>query len=368
MRVLNIGSGTNLFNVACEDRVRLIEYGNMSERFDTLVSCVGNFTSQSLSDKTFLHGSNSRFYFMRPIDTIRRGATLLREHKADVIFCQDPLLSGFVALLLSKLYDTKLVVSVFGTCVFDKYWRMERWYNPLIASFGAFVLRRADVIQTDGLGNLQLLQARYGQKVFWKPIVPSDIDKYRVSTKNFVSEKTRLLFVGRMAAQKNIKMLASVINNLRKKVDPDLLQILLIGDGPEIRHLEQFRGQAGIEFIANCNRQELDEAYKRSDILIMTSLYEGFPRVFMEAAANGLSFVVTAVSGAENVVAEGKNGFIVQQDDEAGFVESLRILVTDRTKLKNFCGYTLLNFAHKYETNMSLGIHRDILNYLSSPI
>jgi len=342
----------------------MIEYGKMVDRMDTLISCCGQFDSQMISDNVFIHASNSKHLLLRPLDTLLKAGKLIKENKIDVIFCQDPLINGFMAWLLAKRYGVKMVVSVFGNNVFDKYWRREHWYNFIMKYVGMIVLRGADVIQTDGYNNFLILKEKYGEKVFWKPIIPSDIDKYKVESKSIINGKVRIAFVARLAKQKNIAMLVKVIGKIVDKKYPVEVVFTIAGDGPERYRFKQFEKNDNVRLVGSCNREELDVLYKDNDVLILTSYYEGFPRVFMEAAANGLAFVVVNVSGASNVVEEGKNGYIINQDDVDDFVRKLEMLITDEELLKNFSAYTLKNISKKFYSGLSIEIHQKIIDYL----
>lgn len=364
MKILNIGSGTQIFNPECEDRLRLVEYGKTLERFDILLSCRGNFVDQQISDNTFIHATNSKYNYSRFFDTLRIGSRLAREHKINAIFCQDPLINGFIAWLLAKKYKAKLLVSVFGTNVFDKYWQKEHWYNPILKFLGMIIMKDATLIQTDSFGNFEVLKKIYGNKVFWKPIVPSDIDQYVVDKKEFLPDVVRILFVGRMAKQKNVAMLAKIIEVIVGKDYGIKVELLVIGDGPERKKIEALGEYKNLKLIKNCNRQELNNTYKNNDILILTSFYEGLPRVFVESAANGLAFVVTNVSGAKNIIDENKNGFIIEHNDVDGFVSKLELLISDRGLLEKFSKHTLDNFSNKYYYNLTIKKHKEIMEFL----
>lgn len=364
MKILNIGSGTQIFNLECEDRLRLTEYGKTLERFDILLSCRGNFADQQISGNTFIYATNSKYNFSRFFDTLRIGSRLTKEHKIDAIFCQDPLINGFIAWLLARRHKAKLLVSVFGTNVFDKYWQKEHWYNPILKFLGMIIMNDATLIQTDSFGNFDILKKIYGKKVFWKPIVPSDIDQYVVDKKKFLPGAVRILFVGRMAKQKNVAMLAKVIEAVVDKDYGVKVELSVIGDGPERKKIEALGEHKNLKLIKSYNRQELNDAYKNNDILILTSFYEGLPRVFIESAANGLAFVVTNVSGARNIIDEGKNGFIIEHNNVDDFVSKLEQLISDRGLLEKFSGYTLDNFSKKYYYKLTIEKHKEMMDFL----
>ena len=218
----------------------------------------------------------------------------------------------------------------------------------------------ATLIQTDSFGNFDILEKIYGKKVFWKPIVPSDIDQYVVDKKKFLPGVVRILFVGRMAKQKNVAMLAKVIEAVVDKDYGVKVELSVIGDGPERKKIEALGEHKNLKLIKSYNRQELNDAYKNNDILILTSFYEGLPRVFIESAANGLAFVVTNVSGARNIIDEGKNGFIIEHNNVDDFVSKLEQLISDRGLLEKFSGHTLDNVSKKYYYKLTIEKHKEV--------
>lgn len=65
------------------------------------------------------------------------------------------------------------------------------------------------------------------------------------------------------------------------------------------------------------------------DIFALSSDYEGFPYVLLEAMAEGLPLVATRVGGTELAIREGENGFVVPIGDIQGFAQSLDLLLSD---------------------------------------
>ena len=102
-------------------------------------------------------------------------------------------------------------------------------------------------------------------------------------------------------------------------------QFLLIGDGklrPEIERLiKQFNLETKV--ILTGWRRDIPQILKVMDILVLTSRWEGLPRVFPEAMASELPIVATKVDGAPEAIEEGVNGFLVSVGDTRSMAEKI---------------------------------------------
>ena len=66
-----------------------------------------------------------------------------------------------------------------------------------------------------------------------------------------------------------------------------------------------------------------------SDVFVLTSDFEGYPRVLMEAAASALPTVTTAISGSDESIRDGESGFIVPIGALAEIAAKIRLLIED---------------------------------------
>lgn len=93
---------------------------------------------------------------------------------------------------------------------------------------------------------------------------------------------------------------------------PDV-QLVMVGDGPLRGALEariHAEGLASHLHLLGWQR-EIPALMRSMDVFVLTSLWEGLPRVYVEALASGTPVVGTAVDGAPEVVIDGENGFLV---------------------------------------------------------
>ena len=83
------------------------------------------------------------------------------------------------------------------------------------------------------------------------------------------------------------------------------------------------------------DKKQMDEIYKNSDVLLLTSAYEGLPIAVMEMMAYGKVVVSTAVGGIPDYITNGENGFLLENNpDENKIIEAgvsvLNNLVNDK--------------------------------------
>ena len=85
-------------------------------------------------------------------------------------------------------------------------------------------------------------------------------------------------------------------------------------------------------FLGRQPNSELPLLYLLMDVLVLPSLFEGVPRVVMEASAMGVPAIVTDVKGNREAVEHGRNGLLVPFGDVQALAKAIVELVTDKKK------------------------------------
>lgn len=124
-----------------------------------------------------------------------------------------------------------------------------------------------------------------------------------------------LIYVGRLTYQKNPERLVSVLKRVLNK-KPDV-KIAIVGNGDLFALTKSLIDKNAMN--DSCRLVGyIDNPYKMifdSRVLIMTSRYEGLPMTALEALALGVPIVSTPVDGMKNVVIDGYNGFLSDDDE-----------------------------------------------------
>ncbi|MDZ7755185.1 glycosyltransferase [Rhodohalobacter sp.] len=141
-----------------------------------------------------------------------------------------------------------------------------------------------------------------------------------------------LLYVGRLGvSQKRADLIAPLWERIHKKL-PEW-NFMVVGDGDyretllkEIEHLPR---------IESIGQADPNPYYKKASILVMTSAYEGFPNVLLEAQSYGVVPVLfNSYSAAPWVTTEEKDGCLVEPFDLDAMADSVVELTEDKEKLE----------------------------------
>ena len=142
--------------------------------------------------------------------------------------------------------------------------------------------------------------------------------------------------VGRLAAVKGIPLLFEGLQRVREQQSDAML--LVIGDGELREELPVLAGKLGlgeaVRFLGNCPPEAVARAVNSADVCLCGSFTEGFSVAMVEQMACGRPIVSTPVSGTDELIQEGRNGFVVTSRDPAQFaqrmVEALRLPSAER--------------------------------------
>ena len=138
-----------------------------------------------------------------------------------------------------------------------------------------------------------------------------------------------VLVLSNFKSQKSPMTVVEVLEKLATKV-PDVV-LLWAGDGGGRSAVEQAIRAKGLEKHARLLgwRTDVADLLGASDVLLLTSIYEGLPRVVLQAMAAKKPVVATAVSGTPEAVKKDETGFLREPGDVEGMAVDLACLLVD---------------------------------------
>lgn len=152
--------------------------------------------------------------------------------------------------------------------------------------------------------------------------------------------KQILLFVGRLAKEKNLEFLLHAFQVIHER-NPDTVLVLVAG-GPMEEALKELSGHLELEqnqaviFTGSVPFEQLVHIYYSSRLFVFTSKTETQGLVLLEAMAAGLPIVAIRAGGVEDMIDHECNGLLCSDDLEQ-FVQAVCFLLNDEqtyTKMK----------------------------------
>ncbi len=209
---------------------------------------------------------------------------------------------------------------------------LNTWFNytqAFIEDLDARIFSTAKLMRdAEGLYKKNNLPAEYYSRLFFidnKVNIPEPSQKTNTTLE--------VVFIGRGAPQKRVHIIAAIakkMNETKTKV-----HFSFVGDVEKIIDPDDY---PYCTFYGNIkDRNKMQEIYGNSDILLLTSAYEGLPIAVMEVMAHGKVVVSTAVDGIPDYITNGENGFLIENNSDENKIIEEGILI-----LNNLAGNKIL--------------------------
>lgn len=142
----------------------------------------------------------------------------------------------------------------------------------------------------------------------------------------------RIAWAGRLAGEKRLGDLLGAVASLRVRGRP--IELLIVGDGPERRALENRAERLGlseaIEWTGYVgDPSEYVNRLRSADMFVLPSRAEGVPKVLVEAMAAGLPVIATRSGAVADVCGDGSRGLLVEPGDVDGLARAIILTMDD---------------------------------------
>lgn len=260
------------------------------------------------------------------------------------------------AILFRKSNTTK--IAVVHT---DVQKNISRKYGEMLWSkmpffyfiFEKFLFKSLNYIFTVSQNTLQFYRKRYSSISAHFEFIPTFVDSsffhLASETKILIREKlyfpadTRplstkkwILFVGRLQMPKNPILLIDSFNQYFKKNPSSCL--IIVGEGSDKakmqKHIKNLLLEQHVFFTGPLTPEILASFYQASDVLILTSNYEGMPMCVLEALGCGLPVVATDTGEIRKVVKKGFSGEITDTFSPDGISQFLEKVLNNSDQYK----------------------------------
>jgi glycosyltransferase involved in cell wall biosynthesis len=139
-------------------------------------------------------------------------------------------------------------------------------------------------------------------------------------------DRPLILVPARLTPQKGHRFLLEAATQL-----PDA-RVVLAGDGPERSELEALAHDRGLaeQVLFLGHREDVRDLLAVADVVVLPSLFEGFPLSLLEAMVAGTPVIATRIGGVDELVRDGCNGLLVEPQDPEALAAAIRRLLEDR--------------------------------------
>ena len=172
----------------------------------------------------------------------------------------------------------------------------------------------------------------------YNPLNKKDIikmSKKRINFNFFKRNNLNIINVARFEDQKDHLTLLKAVNKLKSKID---FRLLLIGSGSrekEIRNYIKYKNlNKSVKILKNISNPF--PYIIKSDVVVLTSIYEGLPNILLEAIALG-KFIISSncSTGPREILNNGKGGFLFRVKNYRELYDKIIIFKKQRIKLNN---------------------------------
>ena len=211
----------------------------------------------------------------------------------------------------------------------ESYFTSFRYLNS-ITKFAWFFFKsvhnmaQINLAPSDSVG-IQMKEKRFKNVKTWTRGVDTELfnpekrnDELRQKLTDGHPEKSIILYVGRLAKEKNLERIQLLISSLPQA------QFVIVGDGPIKADLENKFAFKNVKFTGFLEGEELAEIYASSEIFLTPSFASGLPVVCFDAP------------GIKELVRESGAGFLAKYDDWEELRDNLLKLLNSQEIRKDF--------------------------------
>ena len=175
------------------------------------------------------------------------------------------------------------------------------------------------------------MAAKYRLPLEAMTVIPNGVaEKYFIEKTPSENAIPRLLFVGRLAAQKNLALLIEAVAQMQTSIFLDI-----VGEGElrqSIEALIQKHNLQNVRLLGKKTGKELVEIYKSADLFVLPSLKEGVSLAMLEALAAGLPLVASASPEIREIL--GECGVLIEEPTAANYAKALDEIVSNKSKIQ----------------------------------
>ena len=161
-------------------------------------------------------------------------------------------------------------------------------------------------------------------------------------------QRIKVLYAGRFDYQKGVDILVRAVEGL-----DDHVSVRLVGSAAVGHRVLPETLPACVTDIGWQDRSNVIAQMKSCDVLVVPSRWEGFGLVAIEAMRLSKPVIASAVGGLQEIIGEGRYGYLIQPEDVQGLHDCLRMLDRDKLRAMGEIGHN--RYLSKYTADRMVG-------------
>jgi glycosyltransferase involved in cell wall biosynthesis len=344
-RIISIGYGRHLFVDGNTERVRLEKCAAGTAGLHLIIFSLSSdgINQQTAQSGLQLYPTNSSSRWLMLMDAFFIARKIINDSKAPtVVTTQDPFAAGLVGLFLQKILKVSLVVQEHGDVFGAPYWRSESLFNRGMYWVGKCTLRQADrvrVVAARVSAHVQSLGVPLERIVS----LPVAIDAQPFIPKSFrapiePNQTFTFVTVARFVPQKNFPLMLQAFHIAW--IENNHIRLIIVGSGPAKSQILSTIDR--LYDVHNCPvtlinwSDDVPSLMQQADAYLLTSNYEGWARVLIEAMIAQLPVVTTDVGCVGEVLLDGVHGLVVPVSDVSRLAQSILTMSTNKNQYQEF--------------------------------
>lgn len=258
----------------------------------------------------------------------------LKKWQPDIVHIHFAVPAGTLGWLTNKLFAIPYVLTVhLGDIPGGTPEKTARWFR-FVFPFTPPIWRRAARVVAVSQFSRSLSQKKYNVpiQVIHNGMILDDISAEQLT----VGNPPEIVFAGRFSEQKNPLLIVKILSQLTEFE----WHCTMIGDGEHYNAVKLAVEKASLQerftLPGWVTPDLVHQQLLKADILIMPSLSEGLPVIGLRALSAGLCLVVSKIGGFEDLVKDGRNGYLIPPAETQIWVQRVKDLLMDHDALLNF--------------------------------
>lgn len=276
----------------------------------------------------------SRTAQYRALLNLRAVEEILEQERPDVIESGDPYQLGWRALRVGHALRVPVIgfyhshfpeayvrksAGLLGKTVTRRVMKLSRAYVRKLYNQHAATLVASEglggVLRDWGVQNVRVLSLGVNTEIFRPDGSVTEAIRDSLGVK---SNRKLLLYVGRLAKEKNTMTLLRAFRSLQRR-RPNEFHLLVIGDGPDRIHLRKSQSQTkNLSWIRYCaDPRELAGFYRAADLFVHPGVQETFGLAALECQACGTPVVGIRGSYMDDVICHDQESWAMENSPDA---------------------------------------------------